>query len=218
MKKPPKQSPNAAYKLWGGRFEKPASQQLEAFSRSLQFDCRLAQADIRGTKAYARALERARILTRDEATRAAKALDELAAEAAGAGQNYCASAPEEDIHSLVLGKLRERIGTLADKLHTGRSRNEQVALDFRIWMKEEAIGPALEALRELMSSLLGMAERYPGVILPGYTHLRRAQPVLWPHYLLAYFEMFRRDYERIERCLDSADVMPLEAGRSPAAD
>ncbi len=212
MKKPNKNSDKTPYKLWGGRFEKATGEQLESFSRSLQFDCRLAQADIRGTKAYARALGRARILTRAETARATKALDAVAEEAAAAGQAYFAAASEEDIHSFVLGKLRERIGALADKLHTGRSRNEQVALDFRIWIQDDAIAPAQRALKELMAALLAMAERYPGVVLPGYTHLRRAQPVLWAHYLLAYFEMFRRDYERMRRCFESADVMPLGSG------
>ena len=209
MKKTSKKTP---YKLWGGRFEKGPGERLENFSRSLQFDYRLALADIRGTRAYAGVLERAGILTRAEHARAGKALDSLARAAKAAGPAFFAGASEEDIHTFVLSKLRERIGTLADKLHTGRSRNEQVALDFRLWLMEDAIQPAQQALHELMAELVGLAERYPAVVLPGYTHLRRAQPVLWPHYLLAYFEMFRRDYERMERCLVSAGVSPLGSG------
>ena len=205
-------STKTPYKLWGGRFEKGPGERLENFSRSLQFDYRLALADIRGTKAYAGELQRAGILTRAENARAGQALDALARAAKAAGPDFFAGASEEDIHTFVLSKLRERIGMLADKLHTGRSRNEQVALDFRLWLMEDAIGPAQQALRELMAALVAQAERHPAVVLPGYTHLRRAQPVLWPHYLLAYFEMFRRDHERMERCRESASVLPLGSG------
>jgi argininosuccinate lyase len=211
-----KQPAKKPYKLWGGRFAKPPAKTLETFSQSLSFDNRLAQADIEGTKAYARALESVGILTAREAVRAAKALDGLAKEVSEGGAEMFRGAPEEDIHTFVLGKLRESIGGLADKLHTGRSRNEQVALDFRIWLKE-AVRSAQANLRGLLAALLAKAEGdsaagHSGTILPGYTHLRRAQPVLWSHYLLAYFEMFRRDYERLEACYRSADVLPLGSG------
>ena len=207
MKKPP-QTP---YKLWGGRFEKGPSAQLESFSRSLDFDYRLALADIQGTKAYVRALESVQILNRKEAARAFQGLDALAREIAIAMPESFRRSPEEDIHTFILARLRERIGVLADKLHTGRSRNEQVALDFRLWVKD-AVRSAQSALKDLLAALLGAAEKHPSVLLPGYTHLRRAQPVLWSHYLLAYFEMFRRDHHRLEACLASTDVMPLGSG------
>ena len=207
MKKPAK----VPYKLWGGRFEKPPAKSLEAFSQSLSFDYRLAQADIEGTQAYARALERARILTRRETARAVRALAALSAEISKAGAGYFSGAEEEDIHTFVLGKLRERVGELADKLHTGRSRNEQVALDFRIWLKG-AIRATQANLKRLLAALVEKAEKDSSALLPGYTHLRRAQPVLWSHYLLAYLEMFRRDHERLETCFRSADVMPLGSG------
>lgn len=206
-----KKSPKQPYRLWGGRFEKGAGEQLETFSRSLQFDYRLAQADIRGTKAYAGELQRLGIFSRPEAEKISKSLDAIATEAAAAGKKYFEGAAEEDIHTFLLGKLRERTGELADKVHTGRSRNEQVALDFRLWLKD-AIGASQFALKTLLGSLLEMAEKHSSVILPGYTHLRRAQPLLWPHYLLAYFEMFSRDYQRLEWCFESADVMPLGSG------
>jgi len=209
------------YKLWGGRFKKPPAELLERFSQSLAFDYRLAQADIRGTQAYARALERAGILTRRETQKAVRALEALSRELArptgpfGATASFAKTASsasaEEDIHTFVLARLRERLGELADKLHTGRSRNEQVALDFRLWLRD-AIRAAQQSLRELLEALVEMAGKHPNVILPGYTHLRRAQPVLWPHYLLAYFEMFRRDYQRLENCFQSADVLPLGSG------
>ena len=207
MKRPQK----TPYQLWGGRFEKAPAEILVAFSQSLSFDYRLAQADIEGTKVYARALERAGILTRREASKAGLALETLAGEIAQAGASYFAGAQEEDVHTFVLAKLRERVGELADKLHTGRSRNEQVALDFRLWLKV-AIRSSQTHLKSLLTALVESAEKHPGVILPGYTHLRRAQPVLWPHYLLAYFEMFRRDFDRLETCWGSAGVMPLGSG------
>ena len=206
-----KKSPKQPYRLWGGRFEKGVGEQLEAFSRSLQFDYRLAQADIRGTKAFVGELQRLQILTRQEAETIVKSLNAIASEAAAKGEQYFAGAAEEDIHTFLLGKLRERAGEVADKVHTGRSRNEQVTLDFRLWLKD-AIGASQFALKSLLGALLQMAESHSSVVLPGYTHLRRAQPLLWPHYLLAYFEMFVRDYQRLERCFESADVMPLGSG------
>ena len=184
---------------------------MEAFSRSLQFDYRLAQADIRGTKAYVGELQRLQILTRQEAETILKSLNAIASEAAAKGEQYFAGAAEEDIHTFLLGKLRERAGEVADKVHTGRSRNEQVTLDFRLWLKD-AIGASQFALKSLLGALLQMAESHSSVVLPGYTHLRRAQPLLWPHYLLAYFEMFVRDYQRLVRCFESADVLPLGSG------
>jgi len=207
MKKPKKTS----YKLWGGRFENPPGEELETFSCSLHFDYRLAMADIRGTKAYAAALRGVGILTPEETAAAARALDALAREVSSDGAKYFEGAPDEDVHTFVLRKLREQVGELADKLHTGRSRNEQVALDLRLWIKD-AIGSAQFALKGLLSALLKVGERESSAVLPGYTHLRRAQPVLWPHYLLAYFEMFARDYARLDHCFESADVMPLGSG------
>jgi argininosuccinate lyase len=209
-KSKPKSAPQA-YSLWGGRFEKSASRALETLSFSLRFDYRLAHADVVGTVAYSRALERAGILSAAEARRAAKALNSLATELQGKHADYFAGAREEDVHTFVLAKLREQIGALADKLHTGRSRNEQVALDFRMWTKQ-AIRSHQIALKALLEALLTVAETHSQVILPGYTHLRRAQPVLFSHTLLAYFEMFRRDYERLESCYQSADVLPLGSG------
>jgi argininosuccinate lyase len=206
-----KKTPTTPYKLWGGRFEKSSGALLNAFSQSLAFDYRLAQADIQGTKAYARVLERSGILSRSESARAVRELDALGREIGAAGEDYFLGSAEEDIHTFLLGKLRQRIGALAEKLHTGRSRNEQVALDFRIWVKQNT-RLTQAALRELLAALLGTAEKHPEVILPGYTHLRRAQPVRWAHYALAYFEMFRRDYERLDGVYRSADVLPLGSG------
>ena len=110
--------------------------------------------------------------------------------------DFFADATDEDVHTLVIRKLKEQAGAVADKIHTGRSRNEQVSLDTRLWLRDEC-DRACALLREWMSALLDLAERYPDAVIPGYTHMRRAQAVLWPHYVLAYFEMFMRDHRAI---------------------
>jgi argininosuccinate lyase len=196
-------------KLWGGRFEQGASEIFERFSGSLYFDRRLVDADIRGSQAHARALERIGILTADERSTLAAALDAIQQEARA--PSFFEGATDEDVHTLVIRKLRETTGALADKIHTGRSRNDQVSLDIRLWLREE-IDAAAGLLLDLMSSLIALARRDPNAIVPGYTHTRRAQPVLWPHYLLAYFEMFARDYERFDQTRGRVNVMPLGSG------
>ncbi|MBM3775095.1 MAG: argininosuccinate lyase [Acidobacteria bacterium] len=196
-------------KLWGGRFEAGPSDVFERFSRSLAFDRRLIDADIRGSQAWARALERVGILSSCERATIVEALEGMRAEAAG--PEFFEGAVDEDVHTLVIRKLKERAGALAGKIHTGRSRNEQVSLDTRIWLREEC-DAAAGLLAGLMESLLDLAGRYPEAVIPGYTHLRRAQAVLWPHYLLAYFEMFARDRERLLAARRSANLMPLGSG------
>jgi argininosuccinate lyase len=196
-------------KLWGGRFETGPSEIFERFSGSLHFDRRLIEADIQGTQAFARALERAGILSPQEREAVCAALDALQAEAPEPG--FFEGAADEDVHTLVIRKLKEKTGELADKIHTGRSRNEQVSLDMRLWLRGR-ITEVEKALGLLMRELLSFARRYPDAVVPGYTHLRRAQAVLWPHYLLAYFEMFARDVERLRQARARADVMPLGSG------
>ncbi len=196
-------------KLWGGRFETGASGVFENFSGSLHFDKRLADADIRGSQAYARALQRVGILTEAETAQAVSAFEALREEARNAA--FYEGAEDEDVHTLVIRKLKERAGVLADKIHTGRSRNDQVSLDLRLWLRDE-IDAARALLVDLMDALLAMARRDPQAIVPGYTHTRRAQPVLWPHYLLAYFEMFARDCERLGEARARVNVMPIGSG------
>jgi len=196
-------------KLWGGRFESGPSEIFERFSGSLDFDRRLLEADVRGSQAFARALERVGILTAAERERLVTALDEIEREARKPG--FFEGATDEDVHTLVIRKLKEKTGGLADKMHTGRSRNEQVSLDTRLWLREE-IGRIEKRLGALMRALLELARRYPDAVIPGYTHLRRAQAVLWPHYLLAYFEMLARDLERLRQAKARADLMPLGSG------
>ncbi len=196
-------------KLWGGRFTSGPSEIFERFSGSLDFDRRLIDADLRGSQAYAWALERAGILAAGERARIVAAFDEIRAEAGRPG--FFDGATDEDVHTLVIRKLKEKTGALADKIHTGRSRNEQVSLDVRLWLRDE-IDQARARLAALMQALLDLAGRYPDAVVPGYTHLRRAQAVLWPHYLLAYFEMLARDWERLGEARRRADVMPLGSG------
>jgi argininosuccinate lyase len=196
-------------KLWGGRFEEGPSEVFERFSGSLHFDRRLLDADIRGSQAFARALERAGILLPSEREQIAAAFEALREEAKR--PEFFAGAADEDVHTLVIRKLKERVGALADKIHTGRSRNEQVSLDVRLWLREE-IDRALGLLAGLLQALVDGARKYPDAVIPGYTHLRRAQAVLWPHYLLAYFEMFARDFERLSQTRARVDVMPLGSG------
>jgi argininosuccinate lyase len=192
-------------KLWGGRFESGPSEVFERFSGSLNFDRRLLDADIRGSQAFARALERVGILTAEERARIVAAFDEIRQEPVDP------NAADEDIHTYVIRKLKEHAGPVADKIHTGRSRNEQVSLDTRLWLREEC-DRVRALLGGVMGALLDLAGRDPDAVIPGYTHLRRAQAVLWPHYLLAYFEMFARDAERFSHARASANVLPLGSG------
>lgn len=196
-------------KLWGGRFEQGPSEIFEKFSGSLHFDKRLIFADIQGSQAFARALGRAGILTAAEAETLTAAFDAIAEEARS--PEFYAGAADEDVHTAVIRKLKERVGGLADKIHTGRSRNEQVSLDVRLWLRDQIDGARGE-LAALMRSLVALARKHPDAVIPGYTHLRRAQAVLWPHYLLAYFEMFARDMERLSQARSRVNVLPLGSG------
>src|SRR5258705_2434504 len=196
-------------KLWGGRFETGPSKVFERFSGSLHFDKRLIDADIRGSQAFARALERVGILTAEERGQLVDAFESMRAEAREAA--FYEGAEDEDVHTLVIRKLKAKVAGRADKIHTGRSRNEQVSLDIRLWLRDQ-IDITLELLAGLMSALITLARKYPDAVIPGYTHLRRAQAVLWPHYLLAYFEMFARDYERFTQARARVNVLPLGSG------
>ncbi len=196
-------------KLWGGRFDTGPAELFERFSGSLDFDRRLLEADVVGSKAFASALEKVGILSIGERDRIRAAFDDILAESQAPG--YFDGADDEDIHTFVIRKLGEKAGDVADKIHTGRSRNEQVATDFRLWLRKEVRADQTR-LADLMEALLAFARREPAALLPGYTHLRRGQPVLWAHYLLAYFEMFARDRDRFGQVFDRANVLPLGSG------
>jgi len=195
-------------KLWGGRFESGPAELFERYSGSLHFDRKLFEADVIGSKAFANALCAVGILTAAERSTIHAAFDAMLAEADRPGYF---DADDEDVHTFVIRKLAESVGELADKIHTGRSRNEQVATDFRLWMKA-TIRVVQARLEALMDSLLRLAERESDALLPGYTHLRRAQAVLFAHYLLAYFEMFQRDWQRLQQAYERTDVLPLGSG------
>jgi argininosuccinate lyase len=196
-------------KLWGGRFETGPSEVFERFSGSLQFDKRLLNADCRGSQAFARALQQVGIVSAEECATLVEAFEQIRIDAQQPG--FFEGASDEDVHTLVIRKLKDRVGALADKIHTGRSRNEQVSLDIRLWLREE-IDSIVHRLALVMAALVAMARQYPDALVPGYTHLRRAQAVLWPHYLLAYFEMFARDRERFLQARARVNVMPLGSG------
>ncbi len=196
-------------KLWGGRFEEGPSEVFERFGRSIHFDGRLIDCDVRGSQAFARALERVGILTAPERETLVTTLESIRQDARD--PKFLDGLTDEDVHTVVIRLTKERAGAVADKIHTGRSRNEQVSLDTRLWVREE-IDQASQLLAGLMTALLDCAAKYPDAVIPGYTHLRRAQAVLWPHYLLAYFEMFSRDFERLQQARARVNVMPLGSG------
>lgn len=196
-------------KLWGGRFQKETDRLVEDFHSSISFDQRLYKYDIKGSIAHALMLGRAGIIQPDEAGAIVRGLEEVLADIEAGRVEFSVGA--EDIHMNVEQLLTERIGELGKKLHTARSRNDQVALDIRMYLKDEIDG-ITALLRGLQASLLDLAEKHLDTVMPGYTHLQRAQPVTYAHHLMAYCEMFRRDEERLGDCRRRTDVMPLGAG------
>ena len=195
-------------KLWGGRFEKETAGSVHAFSSSLSFDRRLAPYDLRVSEAHARALERCGVLTPRE-------LEEVAAALAGMREELEKGAfpfaDDEDIHTAVERVLAERLGEAGAKLRTARSRNDQVAADLRLFVKDACARLSLR-LVGLMEAVLDQAEANLGAVMPGFTHLQPAQPVLLSHHLLAWFEMFKRDLGRLSEARGQADVCPLGSG------
>ena len=196
-------------KLWGGRFEAGPSEVFETFSGSLHFDGKLIFADVKGSQAFARALRAQGILTEEECSRLVEAFGEIGE--AAKDPKYLDGATDEDVHTFVIRKLGEKVGNLSAKIHTGRSRNEQVSLDVRLYLRQ-AVETLLNDLVLLLEGLLALAKKYPEAVIPGYTHLRRAQAVLWQHYLLAYFEMFSRDAERLQQAKSRINKLPLGSG------
>jgi argininosuccinate lyase len=196
-------------KLWGGRFSKPTARRVEEFTSSLPVDRRLLWEDVAGSVAHARMLGRQRIIPSDDARAIVSGLVQLAAELAA--DDLSGETRWEDVHSLVEGRLREKIGPAAGRLHTARSRNDQVALDERLFARR-ALADGAARILDLQEVLLELARRHAEVVLPGYTHLQRAQPVLLAHHLLAYVEMLARDLGRLRDAYARADVMPLGSG------
>mgnify|MGYP001487069367 CR=1 FL=1 len=192
--------------LWGGRFTGKPDETFAEFNNSYRFDKRLFGADVRASIAHANGLLRAGILTNDENDSIAGALRTMLELAAGDSEYMYSDA--EDVHSFIESKLVEFIGDTGKKVHTGRSRNDQVATAFRLWLRDEIEHIHADA-KNLQSALIAVAERHKDSVLPGYTHLQRAQPVLWAHWCLAYFEMLARDLERLSEVEHRVNVMPL---------
>jgi argininosuccinate lyase len=196
-------------KPWGGRFTEKTASSAEAFRASIHFDMRLFRYDIAGSKSHAKMLAKIGLLSSSELEKILDGLTEIESEIES---NTFVFRPElEDIHMNIEKALVEKVGQAGEKLHTARSRNDQVALDMRLYLRDES-KHVIALLTELQKGFVSLAREYLGVIMPGYTHLQRAQPVMLSHHMLAYFEMFSRDKERLSDCLKRINVLPLGSG------
>jgi argininosuccinate lyase len=203
-----KRSPKASPVSRSGRFGRGPATEVTQFTESVSFDRRLWEHDILGSIAHAAMLQRIGLLTKGEFKAIARGLEQIGREIA-AGQ-FPWKTELEDVHMNIEAELTRRVPAGA-KLHTGRSRNDQVALDLRLWLRDEIIALG-EEVRDLQRALVELGARHPAVVIPGYTHLQRAQPVYFAHHLLAYVEMLERDYERLGDCFRRANVCPLGSG------
>ncbi|MDH3348150.1 MAG: argininosuccinate lyase [Desulfobulbaceae bacterium] len=195
-------------KLWGGRFSSSTAASVEEFTQSIQYDWRLYRQDIAGSKVHAGMLARQGLITEEERDAIISGLEEIRGEIEEG--TFTFRTELEDIHMNIEKALTDKIGAAGEKLHTARSRNDQVALDLRLYMREEA--ETLDILlQDVQNGFVKLARKYLGVVMPGYTHLQRAQPVLLSHHLLAYFEMFKRDRSRLSDCLSRLNLSPLGA-------
>ncbi len=196
-------------KLWKGRFSKAANSSAEEFNASIEFDQRLYSQDIAGSIAHSKMLSKQNILTKEESLQIESALLDILQDIDAGKITF--STGQEDIHMNIESILTERIGSAGKKLHTARSRNDQVAVDIRLYLKQEILQTE-ELLDSLKKTLHGLAAKHQDTVMPGYTHLQRAQPVTFAYHLLAYYQMFKRDKERFEDCFKRTDYMPLGAG------
>lgn len=195
-------------KLWGGRFSESTDAFVEAFTASINFDKRLYKHDIAGSKAHAKMLNKVGILTNNELAEIKTGLDEIISDIESGQFEW--SVALEDIHMNVEARLTDKIGITGKKLHTGRSRNDQIATDIRLWLREQ-IDMVCAEIKRLKTGLLDIAEREADTILPGFTHLQVAQPITFGHHMLAWYEMLVRDYERMQDCRKRVNIMPLGA-------
>ena len=195
--------------MWGGRFSKRMDEAFARLNASFGFDRRLYDADIRGSIAYAQALAQANLITAAECDALTDGLQRVKSEFEAG--TFEAVPSDEDIHTAVERRLGELIGAVAAKLHTGRSRNDQVATDARLYVLD-ATRRVRSAIREVQGALVERAEQHLDALMPGYTHLQRAQPILFSHWLLSFFWMLQRDVERLDGCAARATVLPLGAG------
>lgn len=200
---------SAPRKPWGGRFLESTHALVEEFSASLDVDRRLYEQDIQGSIAHAQTLERAKVLTRQECQSVIRGLEAIRKEIRDG--RFPFSSHDEDIHMAIERRLTQRIGPTGGKLHTGRSRNDQITLDLRLYLRE-VLNHLLGKIQDLQQALVSLARRHIHVMMPGYTHLQRAQPVLFAHHLLAYVEMLERDRQRLHDALTRINTMPLGSG------
>jgi argininosuccinate lyase len=196
-------------KLWSGRFDKATSPEVERFTASITFDTRLCKHDVRGSLAHVEMLAKVGLISHAELKRIRSGLKEIRDEIRSG--KFKPGARYEDIHMAVEARLKQIIGAAADKLHTGRSRNDQVALDMRLFLREE-IENIRTRIEQLQRNMVKVAWTNRKLVIPGFTHLQHGQPVLLAHHLLAYVEMLSRDSSRLEDCLKRVDIMPLGAG------
>jgi argininosuccinate lyase len=193
-------------KLWQGRFREATNQLVESYTASIRFDQRLYRYDIEGSMAHCRMLTRQGLLSEEESDTLVQCLSEILREIEHG--DFIFDDAQEDVHMAIEQRLIEKVGEVGGKLHTGRSRNDQVALDVRLFLRDEIKGTVAD-LTDLQRSLVTQAEVNLGVIMPGFTHMQHAQPVLFSHHLMAYYEMLRRDRQRLEACMMRVNVSPL---------
>lgn len=196
-------------KLWGGRFEKGTDKLVDDFNSSIRFDCRMYKQDILGSIAHSNMLGKCGIIPVEESKLIQDTLKDILKDIEEGKIEFEVDA--EDIHMNVEKILISRIGDTGKKLHTGRSRNDQVALDIRMYLKDE-INAISDMILALENTILNISEANTGTILPGYTHLQRAQPITFAHHLMAYFEMFKRDFMRLSDCYSRMNILPLGSG------
>ena len=193
-------------KLWAGRFTKDTDERVNTFNSSLSFDCRMYKHDIKGSMAHAKMLGKCGIISMEDVAAILKGLEGILNDIENGVLTFDNDA--EDIHMFIEAELTKRIGDAGKRLHTARSRNDQVALDVRLYLIDE-IREIIELLTELIKTLINKAEENKETIMPGYTHLQRAQPIMFGHHLMAYVSMLLRDKERLEQCLERTKVLPL---------
>ena len=193
-------------KTWSGRFNEPVSELVKKYTGSIDFDKRLAKWDIQGSLAHARMLQQSGVLSEDDVVAIQQGMQEILEEITKGTLEW--SLDLEDVHMNIERRLTDKIGDAGKRLHTGRSRNDQVATDIRLWLRDE-ISTIQDLIRDLQAALVDLAEQHAEVVMPGFTHLQVAQPVSFGHHMLAYIEMLGRDHERMVDCRKRVNRMPL---------
>lgn len=193
-------------KTWSGRFNEPVSELVKKYTGSIDFDKRLAKWDIQGSLAHARMLQQSGVLSEDDVVAIQQGMQEILEDITKGTLEW--SLDLEDVHMNIERRLTDKIGDAGKRLHTGRSRNDQVATDIRLWLRDE-ISTIQDLIRDLQAALVDLAEQHAEVVMPGFTHLQVAQPVSFGHHMLAYVEMLGRDHERMVDCRKRVNRMPL---------